>query len=452
MLLFKLECKRLFSGVINKLVLLLFLLSGAFAIYQGAQGYKTIRIDQYKSKIVFEKEREYINKRETLPETGSLAYYTYAPTEWQLSPWAALFVGQSQTSMAATKIQALALQGQIYDREIVNPTQQRTGGLDLGFVLVYLLPLVIGILTVTLISDEQQAGRWRLLNALPKSAFSLLSKQLALRFSVIWLLAAALLTGAALLLKLPFDGQFWIIAIAITAYMLFWFALAGLIMSLGKSSVVNSLGFLSAWVLLAILIPGAVHLYLSNQFQSDASLQASLKQRMVLNDGWDQDKQAALDEFLRHEPSWQDNAPLKTSFDWKWYYAQQHLSDLAAQQQWEAYLLNSQRRQQRLQSLSLLSPCLFFQLKLNQLAQTSSEHYLAYLGQLVDYHQTIRHFFYDFLFYDKQISKDDVSNFPLFEAKKAPPPAAPYWLAFSVIFVFGITLFSALRLRKLQPL
>ena len=177
--LFKLECKRLLTGWINKLVLLLFLLSGVFAIYQGAQGYKSIRIDQYKSKIVFEKEREYINGRERLPAVGSIAYRAQAPTAWTLSPWAALFVGQSQTSLAAKKIQAAALQGQIHNREIVNPTQQRTGGLDLGFVLVYLLPLVIGILTVTLVSEEQLAGRWRLLNALPKSAFSMLLNQLA---------------------------------------------------------------------------------------------------------------------------------------------------------------------------------------------------------------------------------------------------------------------------------
>lgn len=452
MLLFKLECKRLFSGVINKLVLLLFLLSGVFAIYQGAQGYKSIRIDQYKSKVVFKKEREHINKRETLPEAGSLAYYAYAPTEWKLSPWAALFTGQSQTSMVATKIRALALQAQIHNREIVNPSQQRAGGLDLGFVLVYLLPLVIGILTVTLISDEQHAGRWRLLNALPKGAFSLLCKQLALRFGVIWLLAATLLIAAALLLKLSFDSQFWIIAVAITVYMLFWFTLAGLIMSLGKSSVVNSLGFLSAWVLFAILIPGAVHLYLSNQFQSDAPLQASLKQRMVLNDGWDQDKQKAMDEFLQDEPSWQDTAPLPKAFHWKWYYAQQHLSDLAVQQEWQTYLQNSQLRQQRLQSLSFLSPCLFFQLKLNQLARTSSEYYLAYLNELGDYHKTIRYFFYDYLFYDKPITIDDVNSFPSFEAKKVSSTSQPYWLLFSAIFVLGIAFLSAVRLQKLKPI
>jgi len=451
MIQFKLECKRLFSGWINKLVLLLFFLSGVFAIYQGAQGYKSIRIDQYKSKFVFEKEREHINKRDTLPDVGAIAFRAQAPTEWKLSPWAALFVGQSQTSLAAKKIKALALQGQIYNREIVNPTQQRTGGLDLGFVIVYLLPLVIGILTVTLISDEQQAGRWRLLNSLPSSAFNMLLKQLLLRFAVIWLLATSLLVGAALLMKLPFDMQFLVVAIAITVYMLFWFAVAALIMSLGKNSVANSLGFLSTWVLFAILIPGAVHLYLSSQFKTNAPLEASLNQRMVLNDGWDQDKQAALDKFLQNEQTWLNTKPLDAEFHWKWYFAQQHLSDLAVDQQWQTYTLNSEQRQRRLQQLSILSPCLFLQLNLNKLAQTSSGHYRNYLRQLEHYHTTIRRFFYDFLFFDRKITKADIDSFVLFQANNTGLLTTPYWLLFGTLFVFTIVVLSAFRLRQLQP-
>lgn len=457
MLLFKLECMRLFSGKINKLVLILFVISGVFAIYQGAQGYKNIRIDQYKSKIVFQKEREHVTQRESLPEAGSLAYYASAPTKWQLSPWAALFVGESQSSMVATKIRATALQSQIFNRETVNPSQQRTGGLDLGFVLVYLLPLVIGIMTVTLISDEQHAGRWRLLNALPKSAFSQVCKQIALRFAVIWLLVLSLLVSAALLLSLPFDAAFWVVLLATSVYMLFWFSAAGLIMSFGKSSVVNSLAYLSSWVLFAMLIPGAVHLYLSSQFHSEAPLKMSLEQRMVLNNGWDQDqnKQAILDEFLQHEPHWQDTAPLGDAFEWKWYYAQQHMSDLAVHDLWLSFVENHQARYQQLQNLSLLSPALFFQLQLNQLANTSSRDHAEYQQQIVDYHKEIRHFFYDYLFFDKSISKDDIDNFILFapsdKTQRKSDTLTIWHFAMGTFVIFVIMMFAVTRLRQLSP-
>ncbi|MBQ4837198.1 MULTISPECIES: DUF3526 domain-containing protein [Pseudoalteromonas] len=452
MLLFKLECKRLFSGAVNKLVLLLFLVAGIFAIYQGAQGYKTLRIDQYKSKIVFQKEREHVNKRETLPAAGSLAYYASAPTEWKLSPWAALFVGESHSSMVATKVRATALQSQIFNREIVNPAQQRTGGLDLGFVLVYLLPLVIGILTVTLISDEQHAGRWRMLNALPTSAFSQVAKQLALRFAVIWLLVILLLVSAAILLSLPFDGIFWTVIAATSLYMVFWFSIAALIMSFGKSSVFNSLTYLSSWVVFAMLLPSAVHLYLSNQYQTNAPLEISLKQRVTLNDGWDKDKQQTLDTFLQHESNWQDTAPLGEAFDWKWYYAQQHLSDVEVEQLWQQYRETNLMRQQSLQRLSALSPSLFFQLKLNQLANTSSADQADYRLQVAEYHQQIRHFFYDFMFFDKPVTKTDVENFPLFEAK-TPAKGVDVWqLLISTLFILILVIVATLRLKQLRPI
>ncbi|MCO7190345.1 MULTISPECIES: DUF3526 domain-containing protein [unclassified Pseudoalteromonas] len=452
MLLFKLECKRLFAGTINKLVLVLFIVSGVFAIYQGALGYKSVRIDQYKSMVVFQKEREHVNSRDTLPAAGSLAYYASAPTEWKLSPWAALFVGETPSSMVASKVRATALQSQFFNREIVNPAQQRAGGLDLGFVLVYFLPLVIGILTVTLISDEQHAGRWRLLNALPNSAFRLLGKQIALRFVVIWLLVVTLLVSAAMILSLPFDALFWIVLGATSLYMVFWFALATLIMSFGKNSVVNSLTYLSSWVVLALLVPGAVHLYLSAQYQSDAPLEITLQQRMTLNDGWDKDKQATLNEFLTHEPAWQDTAPLGEAFDWKWYYAQQHMSDLAVQAIVEENIRNNQARQARLQSLSVLSPALFFQLTLNELANTSSGYQLQYRQQVAEYHQAIRHFFYDFLFFDKPVTRQDVEDFPLFKAQPMEIQNGLWKLPVSAVFVLIIAALAIVRIRQVKPL
>lgn len=434
---------------------MLFLISGVFAIYQGAQGYKSIRIDQYKSKVVFEKEREHVTKRASLPEAGSLAYYASAPTKWQLSPWAALFVGESQSSMVASKIKGTALQSQIFDREIVNPSHQRTGGLDLGFVFVYLLPLVIGIMTVTLVSDEQHAGRWRMLNALPVSAFNQVFKQIALRFLVVWVIVALLLTSAALLLSLPFDATFFAVLVAISLYMLFWFSVAALIMSFGKTSVVNSLAYLSSWVIFAILVPGAVHLYLSHHFQTDTALKISLQQRMVLNDGWDQDKQQTLDAFLKHEPTWRDTAPLGTGFEWKWYYAQQHMSDISVQDLWLSFVENHQARYRQLQSLSLLSPALFFQLQLNQLANTSSRDHAEYQQQIVDYHKEIRHFFYDYLFFDKSISKDDIDNFILFtpsdKTQSKSDTLTILHFAMSTFVIFVIMMFSVTRLRKLSP-
>jgi len=131
----KFELKRLLAPRANQISLLVFFISALLAVFLGANAYKEVRKDQVIAKIVFEKERAHLKEKGDLPEMGSLAYYAKAPTQWQLSPWAALFTGQSQNNLAAMKVNALALQGQIYNKEVINPSKHRAGGFDLGFVL-----------------------------------------------------------------------------------------------------------------------------------------------------------------------------------------------------------------------------------------------------------------------------------------------------------------------------
>ncbi|GHF77962.1 DUF3526 domain-containing protein [Thalassotalea marina] len=411
----KFELKLLFQGLANKLAIAIFLISGGLAIYFGAQGYQAIKVDQLKSEAMFAKEVEYVKKREAFPEAGSLAYYAFSPTQWQLSPWSALFVGQSQDNYVAMKVRALALQGQIYNREINNPNQQKAGRLDLGFVLIYLLPILIGTLCVTLLADERHEGRWRMLLSLSQGGISLLWRRLVLRLVFTVGLILLFFITSALLLSLPLDGVFFWFIIASIIYAMIWFVIAGIIIGAGKSSVFSSLAFVSTWLVVTILVPGSIHLYLNHAYANNSAVEAALEQRLVMNNGWDQDKQATLDQFLADYPQYQNTSKLGEAFDWKWYYAQQHMSDLAVANEWNEYKTNQQQRTALLDTLSVLSPSLFFQHKFNQVANTDSGSYLAYLASIEAYHQHIREFFYPYLFTDKAFTPDAVDDFPKFE-------------------------------------
>ena len=205
----KFELKRLLAPRANQISLLVFLFSALLAVFLGANAYKEVRKDQVIAKVVFEKERALLKEKADLPEMGSLAYYAKAPTQWQLSPWAALFSGQSQNNLAAMKVNALALQGQIYNKEVINPSKHRAGGFDLGFVLAYMLPILIGILCVNLLSDERQSGRFRLLSAFAgNAAKKTIIRALLLRFYIVAGLILLLFLASAILLSLPFDGVF----------------------------------------------------------------------------------------------------------------------------------------------------------------------------------------------------------------------------------------------------
>jgi ABC-2 type transport system permease protein len=409
------ELKRLFHGGATKISLLVFIVSGLLAIYLGANSYKALKIDQIKSAIVFEKEREHIKKGDKIPAMGSLAYHAYGPTAWQLSPWAALFVGQSQNNLVAMKVNALALQGQIYNKELINPSKHRTGGFDLGFILAYLLPILIGVLSVNLLSDERESGRWRLLSAFANhSAKKLIWRALFQRFILVALIVLVLFITSALLLSLSFDKVFFTLLGLSLCYAAFWFFVAAFIMSFNKGSLYNSLAFIASWLVFAILIPGFIHLGLSSQFTNAEPLKASTVQRLILNDGWDQDKQAALTRFAKDYPQYSDKLAYEGSFHWKWYYAMQQLSDLSVTENGVKHIAEQQQKQTWLTRLSVFSPSLLFQTQLNKLAGTDTQAHSDYIKAVRDYHQQIREFIYPYLFNDTLLTKADVDKFPLF--------------------------------------
>lgn len=431
---FKFELRRMFSGKANNLSLLVFLLSGLLAIYLGALNYDRQMQEQQNTALIFDKEKEQISGAAQIPEVGSLAYYASVPTQWQLSPWAALFSGQSQYRLTARRLQALALQGQIYGRELINPARSRAGGFDLGFVLAYLLPILIGILTVSLLSEERQSGRWRMLNALSAhTGARLIIRALLLRFALVTLLVCLLFAVAAVVARVPLDGLFVAFVGITLLYCLLWFLIAGLIISLNRDSLYNNLAFLSVWLLLAVLLPGLVHLQQGRSFDAQLPLKAAVEQRLVMNNGWDQDMHQALVDFAEYYPQFTEQLEFSGRFHWKWYFAMQHLSDQAVEDKWQAYLMEHRARDRQLDKVSLLSPSLLLQRYLYAMAGTDSQAYFAYLEQVRDFHRQLREFVYPYLFADRQMDADDFNAFPAFVAQ----PTAQYPLPLALLLLLA---------------
>ncbi|MDP2561836.1 DUF3526 domain-containing protein [Psychrobium sp. 1_MG-2023] len=454
MLALKYEFKRLFSGTVYNISILVFLLSGLLAIHLGGESFNRIQQAQQQSIIAFDKQTAQLKLAPKLPEMGSIAYYATAPTTWQLNGWAALFKGQSQNNLTSMSVNALALQGQIYNKEFINPDKHRAGGFDLGFVLAYMLPLLIGVLSINLLSDEKQSGRWSLLSSFPgNAAQQMIIRLLGLRFALVSLLVIILFSYAAISLSLPIDYQFTTLLFLSILYCLFWFVVATIILSLNKGNLINTLLFISTWLVFAILIPGTIHLAMSEKFNHNAPLKASTQQRMVLNDGWDQDKHQALTEFSQLYPEFSEKLTFEGRFHWKWYYAMQHLSDLSVAHHWSAHTENIYSKERWLNKVSWLSPNLSFQRLLNKSANTNSLSHLEYLKQVESYHTEIREFIYPYLFNDTPVTVEDVDKFPRFEARQVTLTTTsmnylPHGLFFLILIVL-LTGWVKLRFKKL---
>src|SRR5690606_23617029 len=96
-------------------------------------------------------------------DPGYIGYYLFSPAQFQASPWAGLFPGERREVLSQLRIRLLAVQGQLYGTPMINIAHLHVGWLDLTFVWLYLLPLLIGLISVTCAAEDRSSGRWPLL-------------------------------------------------------------------------------------------------------------------------------------------------------------------------------------------------------------------------------------------------------------------------------------------------
>jgi len=101
---------------------------------------------------------------------GSAAYYTFHPTWDSPAPLAFAAIGMRDVAPYILRVRALGLEAQIYDGDTFNPELALPGRFDFAFVLVFLAPLFAIALFHDLKSGEREAGRARMLDAMPGAA------------------------------------------------------------------------------------------------------------------------------------------------------------------------------------------------------------------------------------------------------------------------------------------
>ena len=136
--------------------------------------------------------------QEKHPEWGGTAYYSFHLTFNPPSELAFAALGLRDQEPWIHRIRMLALEGQIYERDVGNPVLALTGRFDFAFFAAFVLPLVlIGVLH-DLQARERRAGRHALLVATAGQDGVLWRLRAVLRTSVIMLAALIPLLGGAL--------------------------------------------------------------------------------------------------------------------------------------------------------------------------------------------------------------------------------------------------------------
>jgi ABC-2 type transport system permease protein len=347
-------------------------------------------------------------------EAGDAAYYRFHPTWDAPSPLAFAALGQRDVAPSVLRVRALALEGQIYENEAQNPELALPGRFDFAFVLIYLAPLVLIALLYDIWSGEREAGRLASLQATPKAALRVWIPRIGARFGLVsgvlvlpfWV--GTLISGAAF-------GETMAFTALIIALLLFWTLIATLIARRAWHSATNAAALATIWFVITLIAPAGANLAINANTPIPDGANIMRENREAVHDAWDLDRSATLQRFYKLYPKWANSPPMQRPFEWKWYFAFQHLGDQHVAQMSRAYRDGIAQRDARAGLISLALPPIAIQRALHHLARTDMAAQSAFQDRIRAYHAKLRTYYYPFLFENKPFTPSDFDNAPEFE-------------------------------------
>lgn len=331
-----------------------------------------------------------------LSDFGDAGYYSFYITYDAPKPLAFAAMGQRDTAPYLKRIRLLALEGQIYMGESPNPLLAQIGSLDLSFVAAYVLPLILIVLLYDLKASERVAGRLTFLEAMPHASTRLWVPRVALRALLVFLaIALPLVIGAVW--RGAGIGTLLSALLGLGVLTVVWAAIASAFAVAPWPAATIGTILVGVWLTLAVILPSAVQNLIVRTVEGPEGADVSLVQREAVNDAWDIPKAETLEPFAELFPQYVIEEGLE-SFDWRWYFAFQHMGDLAAADLSEAYR-DTIRKRDRIAGLAAwLSPSLAIQRHLQALGGTDLTAQLAYDAQIREYHARLQAFFLPLMF------------------------------------------------------
>lgn len=406
---YQFELKLFWSNRFNRWLLVAYFMTALSAIVMGHQAYEreldlyAVAEADYQDKLAHYHELH----AEGEFQPGYMGYYLFHPVVQTPSIWTSLFRGERDENADHLRIRLLGLQTQMNVTDPINPDQKISGQFDLSFIWLYLLPLLVAAMGVNVLADERSSGRWPLLQSQVPRAVSIVLKKLLVPAVVLALINLLILLFAVFFTSLTLSRAVAGVGLLLLMYQLCWWLICGFIVMLNRSASFNYLSFISLWLLFSFVLPGLSYLYQIQQQSPGADAAIVFEQRQMMNDSWDRDKKADFAAYLERFPEWQGTAPLADAFDWRWYYAMQHMSDVVVADHVKQRMADKQMSYEQGRAMSWLSPMMALQYSLNRLADADTVAHLEFSRQVMDYHSRLQDFLWSILFFDKTFEKAD---------------------------------------------
>ena len=416
-LLFFKQCVR------SKEVVISLMLVFSLGLLSIGIGYNHLALQQDEIAEVAQHQKEHFARQVELhnEDLGLLLYYTKFAFIHSLSPLGGLSVGQSDLNPTVKQLTIKTFEAQRFDTDLVNPSSLHAGNLDLAFVILFLFPLLVIVLTFNLIAEETESGTWKLVAVQAKSIFGFVFSKLLVRMCLLYLLLFFLLVAAKLALQIPYNGHFLTVILLSSLYLFFWFVLSFFVICFKQSSGYNALILLSTWLVLLLLLPAGVNAYITGKYPIPEAMSTAIAQRDGYHMKWDTNKRETIEKFYQHYPQFESFGYPTEGFNWLWYYAMQQMGDDDSNAEQMALDEKIRLREKSSVLISSLIPNLHFMLTLNQLAGTSMQQNMDYLNEAEAYHERLRLFFYPKVFEELHADTIDWSQIkPVFHLAEIP--------------------------------
>lgn len=380
-------------------------------------------------------------------EAGYAAYYTFHLTSDRPSSLAFAAMGQRDIQPYVLRVRLLGLQAQLYETETVNPELALPGPFDFAFVLIYLAPLAVIVLMHDLVSGEREAGRLRVLSALPATPGVLWLQRASLRLALVLLaLLTPLLIGAAIA-QAPVAGVATLSFVAVL-YVAFWTGLGLLVGAWGRRSAFNAAALVGCWVVLVLLVPALGNAVLSRAVPVGRGVDLTLAQREAVHHAWDVPREAILGPFMAKHPEMKDTPPVGARFHWGWYYAMHEMGDDSVAQQVAAYRASLAARQTWTERLGWLSPAAAAQSLIHRIADSDLPAHLAYQDSVTRFHRRLQDFYYPYLFNQRPFPRADFDRLPIY-TPRSPSGSVPLVpLLALLVLTAGVWTAAAANVRR----
>ncbi|MCE2028504.1 DUF3526 domain-containing protein [Sessilibacter corallicola] len=351
---------------------------------------------------------------EKLKDWGSAAYYTFHLTYDAPSDFAFAALGQRDVQPWKHRIRMLALEGQIYERDVGNPSIALIGRFDFAFFTAFIVPLVLIILLYDLRASEKTAGRYNLLEATVGQSSSFWFLRAAVRSGALFLCLIATLFIAGMIAgtavsKLLLAGL-WVLI-----YIIFWTVICFFIAAWRKPGSVILMTLITVWVSTAVILPALSRLAIDKLVPVPPGADILMMQRETVNDAWDLPRETTMNAFFEEHPQWSDYQQVESSFEWQWYYAFQQVGDQKTRDLSTAYQNGRLQRADIAAWVSLLAPPSLLERSLQALANTDLNTSIDYEESVRAYHAALREFYYPKFFLNQPFDKALLKNLPKFE-------------------------------------